>query len=147
MSFTCQPLHIVFSTKNRQPWLTPDLRARVFPYITGIIKELRGKVYTINGMYDHTHIFCEFPPVIATSDAVRVVKTNSSKWIHDERLCAEFRWQKGFGSFGIGRTEKDMVIRYIQQQEEHHRIVTFQEEFLQLLHDYDMEYDLRYIWD
>ena len=146
-TYSCLPIHLVFSTKNRMPWLTPALRARVFPYINGIIQQLNGKVYTINGMFDHAHIFGAFPPAIAPAEAVRTIKANSSKWIHEERLCDAFRWQTGYGAFAIGRTETDMISRYIEQQETHHRTVTFQDEFLKFLHDYDIEYDPKYIWD
>ena len=147
MSFSCLPIHLVFSTKYRKPWLTPELRARVFPYINGIIQQMHGKVYIINGLYDHAHIFGGLPPTIAPADAVKTIKANSSKWIHEQGLCADFRWQTGYGAFAIGRTEKEMIYRYVEQQESHHRIVTFQDEFLKLLDEYDVDYDPRYVFD
>ncbi len=146
-TYTTLLVHLVFSTKSRVPWLDEKLRARVFPYMNGIVKELHGKALIINGMADHAHMLLDLPSALAPADAVRIIKTNSTRWVHDQRLCHEFHWQIGYGAFAIGRTEREMVIRYIEQQEAHHRSVTFQDEFLQFLHDYDVEYDPRYLWD
>lgn len=140
--------HIVFSTKHRYPFLDGKLRRRLFPYMGGIIRELDGKPIRVNGVADHVHILASLPPRIAVSDVLRTVKANSSRWIHDEfPSLAKFAWQTGYGVFSVSHRDLESVLRYVNNQEEHHRVKTFQEEFLSFLHEYGIEYDEKYLWD
>ena len=140
--------HIIFSTKHRFPFIDPELGSRLFPYMGGIIRKLEGWPILINGIPDHVHILASLPPKLAVSDVLRTVKANSSLWIHEQFSSLEkFGWQTGFGAFSVSHRDLDIVRTYIANQEEHHRHITFQEEFLKLLKEYEIEYDERYIWD
>jgi REP element-mobilizing transposase RayT len=140
--------HLIFSTRQRAPCMDRDLRARLFPYMGGIIRELGGRPLLINGTADHVHCLVTLPPTIATSDALRVLKANSSGWVHQTWPSrAEFRWQVGYGAFSVSRANARGVEQYIARQEEHHRKVTFQEEFVAILKSHGVEYDERYLWD
>ena len=140
--------HIIFSTKNRQPWLDADTRARLHPYMGGIVRALHGVPIIINGPADHVHALCVLPPAEAMSDVMRVVKTNSSKWIHETfpRLSA-FGWQTGYAAFSVSESNVAGVEKYILNQEEHHRTVSFQDEYLLFLQRHGIQFDPRYVWD
>ena len=140
--------HMVFSTKGRQPMLPPSIRERVHEFIGGIIREMGGTSHRIGGIVDHVHIVCVLPPKISVSDAVRTIKANSSRWIRGlspkHRI---FGWQAGYSAFTISQSRLDDVIRYVANQEEHHRKMTFREELMGLLKKHGVEYDERYIWE
>ena len=147
-TFTNLLTHIIFSTKDRLPHIDDDLRAQLYPYMVGILRELDGKTSIINGTSDHVHLLVQLPPVLALSDAMRILKTNSSKWVHDRwPVRSKFGWQTGYGAFSVSKSNADAVSRYIADQEEHHRKKTFQEEFLEYLKKHEIEYDERYIWE
>lgn len=113
----------------------------------GIIRELDGTAVIINGPADHVHMLVALPPTIGVSDAMRVVKTNSSRWIHETfPAMAAFAWQRGYGAFSVSQSNVPSVMGYIEGQEEHHRTVTFQEEFVAFLRRHGVAYDERYIW-
>lgn len=140
--------HVVFSTKDRRTFLKSDLRGRLFPYLGGIVRESGGTALLINGPEDHVHILLSLPPTVALSDVMRVAKANSSKWVHETwGDLGEFGWQAGFGAFSVSQSNVDAVKRYILEQEEHHRKMTFQEEFVALLTKHNISYDPRYIWE
>ncbi|MBI1804678.1 MAG: IS200/IS605 family transposase [Ignavibacteriae bacterium] len=140
--------HIVFSTKNRFPFINAELRSRLFPYIGGIVRELDGKPILINGIADHVHILTSLPPRLALSDVLRTVKANSSRWVHEQFPShTKFAWQTGFGAFSVSYGHIERVRNYIANQEQHHRRATFQEELLNFLKEQEVEYDERYIWD
>lgn len=139
-------IHAIFSTKDRRPIITPDIAARVHPYLGGIIREFGGTAITIGGVEDHVHILMRLPATLALADALRLIKTNSSKWAH-ETLHPEFSWQTGYGAFSVSESNIETVRRYIENQEEHHRRMTFQEEFIQFLRRHGIEYDEKYIWE
>ena len=140
--------HIVFSTKNRFPFIDKELRTRIFPYMGGIIRELDGKPILVNGVADHIHILAALPARMAVSDVLRTIKTNSSKWVHEQfPVRSKFAWQTGYGAFSVSCRDVESVRDYIANQEEHHRHVTFQEEVLQFLKEYEVKYDERYLWD
>ncbi len=146
-TFTHLLYHVVFGTKNRHPFMDKDLTERLFPYLGGIIRELGGTALTIGGMPDHTHLLVSLPPTLAVADVLRVVKTNSSRWVHEtwpERRT--FAWQAGYGAFSVSRSNEDAVARYIANQEEHHRRISFEEEFIALLKKHGISYDPRYLW-
>jgi putative transposase len=147
-SFAKLLYHVIFSTKNREPWLDAAWKPKLFAYMAGILNEMKGKALLINGPSDHVHILVSLPASVAVADAVRVMKTNSSKWVH--QTWAErsgFAWQIGYGAFSVSRSNRDAVWRYIADQEEHHQQKTFQEEFIAFLNKHEIEYDERYIWE
>jgi len=147
-TFTNLLTHIIFSTKDRLPQIDADLKAQLYPYMVGIFRELDGKISIINGTSDHVHLLVQLPPVLPLSDAMRILKTNSSKWVHEQWTArSKFAWQTGYGAFSVSRSNADAVARYIANQEEHHRRKTFQEEFLEYLNKHEIEYDERYIWE
>jgi REP element-mobilizing transposase RayT len=140
--------HLVFSTKERRPLITPELRAELYPFIGGIIRNKRGILLEIGGMPDHVHLVARLRPDIAIANMLGVIKANSSKWANERRdLTTEFAWQKGYGAFTISESQLVVVRHYVQTQEEHHRKQTFQEEFVALLNKHGVEYGERYLWE
>ena len=141
-------VHIVFSTKNRQPFIDKSIESELHAYLGGICKELDCPPISIGGVEDHVHILCLLSPKIALSELVGKVKANSSKWIKTKReQYANFYWQNGYGGFSVNPTETEVVKKYIQNQEEHHKKRTFKEEYRLFLRKYEIEFDERYVWD
>ena len=139
-------LHLIFSTKDRRPLITNEIRNDLFAYLGGIIRGMNGTALIINGTADHVHMLVRIRPVQAAAEIARVVKANSSKWVHEKwNTC--FAWQTGYGAFSVSESNVPAVSRYIAAQEEHHRRVTFQEEYVAFLKKNKIEYDERYIWD
>ena len=138
--------HVIFSTKDREPLITSNLHDDLLAYIGGIVRELRGSLRAANSRPDHVHLLCSLPPTVAMADAVRVIKTNSSRWVHEARNYRGFDWQAGYGAFSVSTSLAPAVIEYTQTQEEHHRKVSFQEELIAFLRKNGIEYDDRYIW-
>ena len=138
--------HIIFSTKNRDRLITKPLHDDLLAYVGGVVRELGGVLRAANARPDHIHLLCSFPATVATADALRVLKTNSSRWVHDERNYRGFEWQTGYGAFSVSASIAPAVARYIGDQEKHHRKVTFQEEFVAFLKKNGIAYDERYIW-
>ncbi len=146
-TFTQIAMHFVFSTKHRAPLITPDLRSELYKYIGGIIRNEKSVMVEIGGMSDHLHLLCLLHPTSSTSEMMRLVKANSSKWINARPRTTRFEWQDGYGAFSVSKSILPTVSEYIRNQEEHHRNKTFQEEFLEFLKKHEIEYDPRYIWD
>ena len=150
MSGTHQQLlyHIVFSTKNRKPYLSDGHREKTFAYMAGIAKNLEGFALEIGGWVDHAHLLVRIPAKIAVSDFIGRLKASTSKHINDTSgKILKFGWQDGFGAFSVSVSQKDRVAAYIRNQIEHHRRESFQEEYIALLEKHEVEYDPRYIWD
>ena len=146
MAYTSLLTHIVFSTKDRYPFLGVAVRPRVHQYLGGIVRNLKGTAITIGGVSDHVHLLVELPPTVAISDAIRVIKSNSSGWIHDElHGLASFHWQKKYAAFSVSKSNLARVAKYIDGQEEHHRRPTFQDELRALLSRHGMAIE-RYLW-
>jgi putative transposase len=146
-TYTHLAIHIVFSTKDRTPSISVEIRPELFAYMGGIVRNFGGKPIIINGLADHVHLLISLPPTMALADALRVLKANSSKWVHEswpER--STFGWQTGYGAFSVSHSAVDDVTQYIQNQETHHRKYSFQEEFLALLKKHNIPYDEPYIW-
>jgi putative transposase len=138
--------HIVFSTKNRERVLSADRREELFRYIWGLIKNKGGHLYRINGTPDHLHIFTSLHPTVRLADLVREIKTSTSRWIKENRVFRGFtHWQDGYGAFTHSAKEKDVVIEYIKQQEEHHRRKSFRDEFRELLVAARIGFDEKYL--
>jgi REP element-mobilizing transposase RayT len=147
-SFTCLNYHLIFSTKHRQPLIGEEWQQRLFDYIGGIIRQQGGVLLAAGGMPDHVHLLAAISKSIAISDALRDIKANSSKWVHETFSDqAKFAWQSGYGAFSVSFSGLDPVRRYLAGQAEHHRVRTYQEEFLELLRRHEIEYDERYVWD
>jgi REP element-mobilizing transposase RayT len=141
-------LHIVFSTKNRQPSINVDIEEELFKYIAGTCRNLGCPSHKIGGADDHIHIACSLARTMAISKLLEEIKTSSSKWMKtkgDEYV--DFGWQNGYGAFSIGQSQLSDLKHYIANQREHHRRLSFQDEYRQILAKFDVEYDERYVWD
>jgi REP element-mobilizing transposase RayT len=140
--------HIVFSTKNRQRWLTDGFRDEVFAYMIGIAKNQGGVAIRVGGFYDHVHLLVRIPAKLSVSEFVGTLKSNSSKHINDtSEQLRKFGWQDGFGAFTVSVSQKNRVAEYIENQMEHHAGHSFEDEYLHLLKKHEVEYDPRYVWD
>jgi REP element-mobilizing transposase RayT len=140
--------HLIFSTKHRAPPLTPEIRPRLFPYMGGIIRDLRGTALLINGPADHVHLLTSVPPVVALSDLLRELKAISSAWVNDVfHPHEEFAWQTGYGAFTVSKSAEESVHHYILNQEEHHKRTTFEEEYFAFLKRHAITYDPRFLFD
>jgi REP element-mobilizing transposase RayT len=139
-TFACLLVHAVFSTKDRAPVLSPEFSGRLFPYMGGIVKELKAAPIIINGPADHVHALLSVPPATAVADLLRVLKTNSSRWVHEQfPEYKGFAWQAGYGAFTVSASRSEDVRAYIASQCERHRKMSFQEEFLGLLKRHGLE--------
>ena len=146
-TYTSLHYHVVFSTKNRERWLVPDIEQRVWEFIGGIARKHRMIALQVGGVDDHIHALVTAPPTIAPCQIAQFLKGDSSKWIHEEfSALRNFGWQDGYGAFTVSKSNIPEVIKYIQNQRAHHRQKTFQEEYLEFLHANGIEYDERYLW-
>jgi putative transposase len=134
--------HAVYSTKDRVELITPDIEPRLYAFVGGILKDLGCVLYEINGMPDHLHALIRYPAALSHSDMLRHMKARSTKWLHESfPHLSEFAWQEGYGGFTVSKSEAPRVGRYIARQKEHHKRMTFKEEFLELLRLHGIEYD------
>ncbi len=140
-------VHLIFSAKNREPLIRPEIRPRLLAYLVGILDNLNSPSLQTGGVADHVHILFLLGRTMSQADVVEELKKSSSKWMKAEGGVPGFGWQAGYGAFSVGESQADAVIRYIQAQEEHHRKLTFQEEFRKFLERYKIVYDERYVWD
>ena len=136
--------HIVFSTKGREPLIAANLAPDLHRYLAGIIQNDAGIPLEIGGMTDHVHLFFKMRADVSLADSVRILKANSSRWAA-ERI-PNFAWQTGYGAFTVSASQVESVRSYIRNQAEHHRIVSFQDEFRAFLARHGIEYDERYVW-
>ena len=140
--------HLIFSTKDRLPSIRPEFKADLWAYLGGIARGLEGQALIVGGAADHAHLLVWLPPTLAVSDCLRVVKANASRWVHEiHSPQSQFAWQTGYGAFSVSQSNVPGVVKYIQRQEEHHKKVTFQEEFVAFLKKNNVAYDPRYIWE
>jgi len=141
-------LHVIFSTKGRRPTIRDEFRPRLYEYLAGIARGEFGHVLRVGGTADHVHGLMVIRTDVAVATAMRKWKSLSSRWVHQTFPGnQDFAWQEGYGVFSISGPNKQKVIDYIDRQEEHHRRVTFQEEFVAFLKKWEIEYDPRHIWD
>ena len=141
-------VHLIYSTKNREPVLRDDIRDELQRYTAGILKELESPAILINSVEDHVHVLYVHSKNYSPSKIVEEVKKGSSKWIKTKgQAYAEFHWQNGYGAFSVSQSGVNEVIKYIEGQKEHHRHRTFQEEYREFLKRYEVPYDERYVWD
>lgn len=147
-SLACLHIHLVFSTRNRELYLTPDLCRRLYPYIGGIVRERKSVLIEAGGMPDHIHLLISFARDISVSDMVRDVKSVSAQWVHEEFPARRaFAWQGGYGAFAVSKSNVEAVREYIRTQAEHHRARTFRDEFRDFLRRHELDWDERYVWD
>jgi len=147
-TYTQLNVQAIFSVKGRENILTSNFRTTLFEYIAGILRNKNQYPLAVNGYKDHIHIFLELNPVTPMSDVMEFVKANSSKWINDNRFVkGKFEWQRGYSGFTYSRSQRNEVIKYILNQENHHKSRTFREEYLDLLKKNEMEFDERYIFE
>jgi len=143
-------VHIVYSTKHRQPWLDdPVFRSDLYAYNATILKtEVDSPAILINGVEDHIHILCLLSRKYAIKDVVQKSKTETSKWIKKQgTMRDEFHWQAGYGIFSVSQSNVEQVKRYITNQEEHHKRMSFQDEFREICKRHGIVIDERYVWD
>ncbi len=139
--------HIVLSTKHREPLITGDLPPRLYGYIGGTLRQHSSSLLAAGGMPDHVHLLVSLGRTLAVADTVRVIKSNSG-WIHEEFSALRgFHWQDGYGAFAVSNSNLSAVKEYIGNQKEHHRALSFKEEFLEFLRRHNLEWDERYVWD
>lgn len=139
-------LHFIFSTLARRALIKAEFRGDLFAYLGGIVREMNGTALIVNGTADHVPMLVRVRPVHSSAAVVRVVKTNSSRWVR-EKWSREFAWQTGYGVFSVSESNVAAVTKYIAGQEEHHRKHSFREEFVAFLKKNQLEYDEKYIWD
>ena len=145
-SYTNLLYHIIFSTKDRRPLITDLYQPRLYDYIGGTIRGLGGFSLELNGTEDHVHVLTKLRPDKALSDVLRELKANASGWMHDVFPDLDkFSWQRGYGAFTVSQSNVDEVRRYITNQKEHHKKITFRDEFIQFLKANEIEYDERYL--
>ena len=142
-------LHIVFSTKDRTPYLRDRaLRSETHAYLVGACRNLNSPSLIVGGVEDHVHILCRFGRTITMADLIKGLKKESTKWIQGkDPTLSDFHWQAGYGAFSAGPERIPELRRYIANQEEHHRTESFKDEFRRLLKEHNVEYDERYVWD
>jgi putative transposase len=146
-TYTQLYIHIVFAVKNRGALLSTDWDKRLRLYITATVQNNEHKMLCINDMPDHVHMFIGLNPSQSLSDLMRLVKGDSSKWINKEKLTPfKFQWQEGYGAFTYSKSQIDQVVKYINNQQEHHKKTTFLDEYRQLLTSFDIAFDERYIF-
>lgn len=141
-------IHAVFTVQGRENVLNKELRERLFEYISGILKGLDLFPLAINGFSDHVHVFFELPTNITIAKVLQEIKSSSSKWINEQQFFSgKFQWQKGFGAFSNSRSQRNRVIQYIMNQEDHHSKTTFREEYLSFLKKYEIEFNNNYLFE
>ena len=141
-------IHLVFAVQGRRSLLIEDAQPEIFKYISGTITGLGHKSIIVNGMEDHIHIFTGMKPHQAISDLVRDIKKSSNKFINEKGFVQQkFNWQNGFGAFSYSKSHIDRVYNYILNQKEHHKKKDFRLEYLELLEEFEVEYDERYLFD
>jgi putative transposase len=141
-------LHVIFSTKNREPWLESSVRPRMHGYLATICRDLGGESVRVGGVADHVHIVTTLPRTLSQAQLIEQIKKASSKWI--KAIAARYRgfsWQRGYGAFSVSPSQLHAVLQYVEAQQEHHRTHTFQEEYRQLLRKHGIDFDERYVWD
>ena len=148
-SLTQNYLHIVFSTKNREPLLSdPIIRNDIHAYLIGTCTGQASPSICVGGVEDHVHILCRLAKTLPVSDLIRELKRDSSKWVKEQSpRLASFYWQSGYGAFSVSPGHVESLKSYIADQEEHHKTTTFQDEYRRLLELYELEYDEKYVFE
>lgn len=147
-SFSSILVHVIFSTKNRENTLNPELSGALYAYLAVVLHDHGCAVVQIGGFEDHVHLLFGLPRTQSISQIVDILKSNSTRWIkRKDTALSQFHWQSGYGAFSVSDSNSDAVTKYIVNQHEHHRKTTFQEEYRQFLDRHKIQYDERYLWD
>jgi putative transposase len=140
-------VHFIFGTRNRAPLINAEVEKDLHAYMGGIVRQIGGVAMSINGMADHIHLLIRMPPTHSVSDVARLIKTNSSRWVHERwPQYKEFAWQTGYGAFSVSESGVDAVQGYIARQQQHHAKRSFQNEFVAFLQKNNIAVDERYLW-
>lgn len=141
-------IHSVFAVKGRENFITKNWRDDLHQYISGIITKKGAKSLAVGGWKDHVHILFGMPVTTCIADFMSAVKANSSKWINEQEFIkGKFQWQDGYGAFSFAKSQRDIVIKYIMNQEKHHSAKTFKEEYIKMLTDFDVAFDNKYLFE
>ena len=147
-TFTALHTHVIFSTKDRAPFLDDAIRARLFAYLGGIVRELGGTAVRVNGVTDHVHMLLELPSELGLAECLRVAKSNSSRWVHETWPDRKkFAWQTGYGASTVSTSALPAVARYIERQAEHHKKHSFENEFRSFLRKNGIAFDPAHLFD
>ena len=150
MANTFSPIYIqtVFAVSNRQSLIKPEFKEDIYKYVTGIVKNQGQKLIAINGVADHVHLLIGLRPAMALADLVREIKADSTNFINKKKwIRGRFSWQEGYGAFSYGHSQLDTIIRYIQNQEQHHKRSSFKNEYLTLLRRFDIAFEEKYVFE
>jgi putative transposase len=141
-------LHLIFSTKDREPWMDSNVRARMHAYLAVVCRDVGSTFVHVGGVSDHVHIVTNLPRTVPIAKFIEPIKKISSKWIKtiDEKYRG-FRWQRGYGVFSVSLSQLQAVLHYIDRQQEHHRTRSFQDEYRDILRRHGVNFDERYVWD
>jgi putative transposase len=147
-TFTALHCHVVFSTKNREPWIRPEFEQRLWAYLGGIARENSLKALAVGGIENHVHLLLGLPPTVTVSKAVQLIKGGSSVWMKDTLPgLAGFGWQDGYAAFSVSKSLVPEVDAYVRGQREHHRFKSFEEEYRAFLEKHDLPFEERYLFD
>lgn len=147
-TFTQLLVHLIFSTKHRQPWISDRIEDRLYAYMGGIIRSEGGTLFEIGGAPDHVHLYVRCKADVSISDLMRIVKSKSSRWMHESFAdLGAFAWQEGYTAFSVSRSQEDAVRTYIRNQRAHHARRDLKEELRRLLEAHGVEFDERYLVD
>jgi len=146
-TYTQISIQAVFAVKGRENIITKEWRDDLHRYIAGIIQK-EATSLAVGGWKDHVHVFFGLPPAISISDMLQKIKANSSRWINEQKLVnGKFQWQEGYGAFSYSRSQRDAVIKYVINQEEHHRRKIFREEYLDMLQKFEIKFEDKYLFE
>ena len=147
-TYTQLYIHYIFAVQYRENFIGPARKEDVNRYVTGLVKNLKNKLLAVDCQPDHLHMFVGQRPTLSVSDFAREVKSNSSRWINEQRWTGRrFHWQEGFAAFTHSRSQLDAVVKYILSQDEHHKSKTFRDEYLGFLKSYEVEYNDQYVFE
>ena len=140
-SYSSNRIHLVFSPKNREKRISEELQTKLWPYMAGIARNHGFEAIKVGGIEDHMHALLILPPTIPLSKAIQTIKACSSKWLNETEAIKTFAWQEGYGAFSVSASQTAEVIRYIENQASHHTKRSYEDEFLELLKRYGVQYD------
>jgi putative transposase len=143
-SYSNNYVHVIYSTKNRENLIATEFEKRIYPFIASIAHEHEIPLLAAGGMPNHSHLLFRQPATISLASAINIFKTNSSRFMHERGHA--FQWQTGYAAFSVSPSQLDKVTAYVRDQREHHKKVTFEEEFLTLLKKAGVHYDPKYVW-
>lgn len=140
-------LHFVFAVKYREALIQPKYQNEIYSFISGLINSMGHKSFAVDGMPDHTHIFMSFNPKVSPSETIKEIKRASTNFINEKKwFPGKFRWQEGYGCFSYSKSQVDNVVKYVLNQKEHHRKITFRDEYLDFLNKFEVDFDKKYLF-